>query len=153
VRWIRSVSDAPVALHGVSLGAYTAALVAGLEPVDAIVAGVPAVDLPDLFDRHTPPRIARVARDAGLDREAADLAFRMVSPLAFEPLVPPGQRAIYAGLGDRFVPASQPVSLWRHWGEPPLRWYPGGHVGFVWSGPAATFVADRLAFVTGRGSG
>ena len=43
--------------------------------------------------------------------------------------------AIYAGLGDRFVPTRQAVALWEHWGSPELRWYPGGHVGFIWSPP------------------
>jgi hypothetical protein len=152
VRWIRSTSDAPIALHGVSLGAGIAALVAGLEPIDAVIAGVPAVDLPELFAHHSPPHLARAIEAAGLDRETADLAFRPVSPLALVPQVPVAQRAVYAGLGDRFVPSNQPTALWQHWGEPAMRWYPGGHVGFVWSRPVASFVTDRLASVAGRGS-
>jgi hypothetical protein len=152
VRWIRSVSDAPVALHGVSLGAGIAGLVAGLEPVDAVIAGVPAVDLPELFAHHSPAHIARATEAAGLDRETAEVAFRPVSPLALVPQVVVEHRSVYAGLGDRFVPTSQATALWRHWAEPAIRWYPGGHVGFVWSRPAARFVTDRLASVMGRGS-
>ncbi len=144
VRWIRSTSDGPVVLYGVSLGGYTASLVAGLEPVDAVVAGVPAVDLPALFARHSPDPLARTARSAGLLGPEADRAFRVVSPLSFEPLAPHEHRTIYAGLGDRFVPARQPVSLWEHWGHPRLRWYPGGHIGFLWSRPVNELLTERL---------
>ena len=145
ISWVRSLGDVPIGLYGVSLGAYTAALVAGLEPVDGVIAGVPAVDIPDLFTRHSPRGLARSARAAGLLGPAAGTAFRVVSPLALEPQVPMAGRSLYAGLGDRFVPTRQAVSLWEHWGRPPLKWYPGGHVGFVWSGPVNDFVADRVA--------
>jgi hypothetical protein len=142
--WIRSESDAPIVLHGVSLGAYTAALVAGLTDVDGLVAGVPAVDLPELFRVHSPRSMRRRIEQIGL-LDTAGEAFRVVSPLALHPRVPREQRAIYAGMGDRFVPARQTVALWQHWDEPELRWYPGGHVGFVWSKPAGAFVEGRLA--------
>jgi hypothetical protein len=149
IGWIRSQSDAPVGLYGVSLGAYTAALVAGLEPTEAVIAGVPAVDIPDLFARHAPRALARSARNAGLLGPAADAAFRVVSPLALPPQVPHQARAIYAGLGDRFVPTHQPVSLWDHWDRPELRWYPGGHVGFIWSKPVEALVARRATLPAG----
>ena len=153
ISWIRSTSDTPVGLYGVSLGAYTAALVAGLEPVDAVVAGVPAVDIPDLFARHSPRRLARSARAAGLLGPAADTALRVVSPLAVAPRVPPAGRTIYAGLGDRFVPTRQAVSLWEHWGSPELRWYPGGHVGFIWSRPVNELLARRLGVLAAPEAG
>jgi dienelactone hydrolase len=142
--WIRSESDAPIVLYGVSLGGYTAALVAALTDVDGLVAGVPAVDLPELFRVHAPRAMRRRIEQIGL-LDAAREAFRVVSPLELVPRVPRERRAIYAGMGDRFVPAHQTVALWRHWDEPELRWYPGGHVGFVWSKPAAAFVEGRLA--------
>jgi len=142
--WIRTETDAPVLLHGVSLGAYTAALVAALADVDGIVAGVPAVDLPELFRVHAPRAVRRRTEQVGL-LDTAREAFAVVSPLAFTPRVPREQRAVYAGMGDRFVPTRQTLALWRHWDQPELRWYPGGHVGFVWSKPAAAFVQARLA--------
>ncbi len=79
------------------------------------------------------------------------VAFRVVSPLALDPQVPVEGRTIYAGLGDRFVPTRQAVSLWEHWDHPVLRWYPGGHVGFIWSKPVNELLGDRLPSGATRG--
>ena len=45
VHWLRRRGAPAVGLYGISLGAYTAALVAALEPkLDCVIAGIPAVD-------------------------------------------------------------------------------------------------------------
>lgn len=143
--WLRARTDQPVGAYGISLGGYTGALLSTLAPLDAIVAGIPAVDFPGLFRHHAPDRVERAATHEGVLGPAATTAHRVISPLAAPTLVPEGRRFIYAGLGDRMVPPPQARRLWQHWGRPPVAWYPGNHVGFMWSSRVRRFVAEALA--------
>lgn len=70
---------------------------------------------------------------------------RMVSPLALEPRIPPQGRFIYAGVADRIVhPRQQVMQLWKHWGQPDIGWYHGGHTGFFQAKPVQRFVDAAL---------
>lgn len=142
--WIRAQTDQPVGMYGISLGGYTGALLSTLEPLDLAIAGIPAVDFPELFRHHAPNRVERAARNQGLLGVNATDVHRVISPIARPSLVPPDRRFIYAGLGDRMVPPPQPRALWEHWERPPIVWYPGDHVGFLWARKAHDFVADSL---------
>jgi len=77
------------------------------------------MDLEDLRDR-------RPAQLSGGQQQRAALARALV----LEPKVPRERRSIFAAVGDRLVPADQPLDLWRHWGEPRIEWYQGGHITF-----------------------
>ena len=134
-----------VGVMGHSLGGHVVSLVAGIEPgLSCVIAGIPVVDLPDLYRRHSPPAIARRAERYGILGEPADAVHRVVSPLAFDCLVPPEGRFIFAGLGDRMATFGHAHRLWMHWGRPQLATYEGGHVGFYWSGAVRRFVTDSL---------
>jgi pimeloyl-ACP methyl ester carboxylesterase len=135
IAWLREHEGAErIGVMGQSLGGLVASLVASLEPdLRCVVAGIPVVDLPDLFRRHSPPAIAARARETGVLGEAADQVHRVVSPLAMECLVPRSGRYIYAGLGDRMSTFNQARRLWLHWDRPTLAAYGGGHVGFFFS--------------------
>jgi dienelactone hydrolase len=143
--WVRTQQPTGIGITGFSLGGYVAALVAGLEqPLDVVVAGCPAVDLPSLFRRNAP----RAMRDdARFDRLMAqgDALFRVVSPLAVVPATPPERCYLYGGLVDRLAhPVEQVAELARHWGEPRVLWYPGGHVTHSFSGRVSRFVDAAL---------
>jgi len=142
IRWLRDSQDAEhVGVMGQSLGGLVVSLVASLDPgLACVVAGVPVVDLPDLFRRHSPPAIARQAQQFGVLGSVADDVHRVVSPLAMSCLVAPERRYIYAGLGDRMSTFGQAHRLWLHWDRPALEPYPGGHVGFFWSKAVKAFV-------------
>ncbi len=148
ISWIRELEPAPAAIgaFGVSLGGYTTALLAALEPgLDLAIAGIPVSDFPALFEAQSPAVIrARSLEHGILGGPAADV-HRVVSPLAMAPLVAHDRRAIFAGMGDRLAPPTQAHALWRHWGEPRLRWYPGNHVGYVWSPKVWSFIDDVVA--------
>lgn len=146
IRWLRVDHDADrIGLFGISLGGYVAALVASLESeLQCVIAGIPFVDLPGLYRRHSPARVGRRARQCGALGEAADTVHRVVSPLALDPLVPADGRFIFAGLGDRMSTYGQARRLWLHWGQPEFACYGGGHVGFYWSGAVNRFVAHAL---------
>lgn len=143
--WIRAETDLPVGVQGLSLGGYSAALLAGLdEDLACVIAGVPPVDLADLFERHAPQAFRNSAEWTRLV-PLSRAVHRVVSPLAVTPVVPAERRFIYAGLADRLVhPKGQVERLWQHWGEPSIEWFRGGHVGFFFGNQVQTFVADAL---------
>lgn len=140
VGWIQETSGAPVGVYGLSLGGYLAALLAGVEPLDCVVAGVPFVDVPALMTHHSPPP---AYLDTLRATETHDV-FRVVSPLAIKPLLPRDRRAIVAARADRLIPADQPPALQAAWESSRLDWCNGGHVGFVWSRAAKTLVGQRF---------
>jgi pimeloyl-ACP methyl ester carboxylesterase len=145
ISWIRTQSSAPIAVYGVSLGAYVASLLAAIEPgLDRVLAGIPASDFPTLFRSHSPSHIQLRAVEHGILGGAAEDVHRVVSPLAMPPLVPRDRLFIFAGQGDRVVRPEQARALWEHWHEPSILWYPAGHVGYLMSGEVHDFVDFAL---------
>lgn len=146
--WVRDQEPEPsaVGVFGVSLGGYLTALLAAIEPgLDLALSGIPVSDFPALFEAQSPAVIrARSLEHGILGGPAADV-HRVVAPLAMPPLVPHDRRAIFAGIGDRLAPPQQAHALWRHWEQPRVRWYPGNHVGYVWSSKVHAFIDDVLA--------
>ena len=128
--WIQTQWDGPVGVYGLSLGGYNAALLSSLEPLDAVIAGIPAVDFLRLSTRHGSPLQIRAAEALGLVHEQIRELLSVVSPLAMKPLVPHERRSIFAGTADRIVAPDHPRDLWRHWDRPRIVWYPGGHISF-----------------------
>ncbi len=146
IAWLRIAEGAErVGVMGHSLGGLVASLSAALDPeLRCVIAGVPVVDLPDLFRRHSPPAIAERARQFGVLGNQADDVHRVVSPLVMACAVPKDGRYIYAGLGDRMSTFGQARRLWLHWDRPSLAAYPGGHMGFFWSKAVKEFVVEAM---------
>lgn len=142
--WIRAQTDAPIGAYGLSLGGYNAALLAALEPLATVIAGVPAVDFLRLTRRLGSPLQVRTAESVGLEREHSDELFRVISPLALDCQVERERRAIFAGIADRVVPPDHPRDLWRHWEKPRIVWYPGGHVSFRRHATVDRLIDDAL---------
>ena len=120
-----------VALTGLSLGGYTSALLAAVEPrLQAVVPNVPVVsvesEIRDWFPAnlllHAGQRMGRIPDD----EFATSTAFH--SPLNYPPLVAKDRRLIITGLGDRLAPPEQAKMLWEHWNRCALHWFPGNHV-------------------------
>ena len=128
--YLRRRGAPAVGAFGMSLGAYTAALWAGLDPDLAFAAAViPAVSMSRLFWSHgagSPAR--RRAERAGVTAELLDEAFAVHTPLRRPVLLGRERLLIAAARGDRITPPEQAESLWRHWGEPELIWVAGGHL-------------------------
>jgi hypothetical protein len=143
--WIRRETEEPIGLQGMSLGGHTVAIAAGFEPdLACVIAGIPVVDLSELFGGHLPERALYHDEYARL-MQASHRLLRLVSPLAFPPLVPAERRFIYAGIGDRLVhPRRQVQQLVAHWEGPTTAWYPGGHTGAFRSAPIGRFVRAAL---------
>lgn len=132
VGWLRRSGAPAVGVHGISLGGYTTALLAALEPaLDAVVAGIPASCFVGLTRRHVPPGIAALLDRSGFPLARIEEVLRVVSPLAMPVRVPRERRFVYAATADRLAPPEQAWALWRHWERPHVTWYHGSHVSFV----------------------
>jgi pimeloyl-ACP methyl ester carboxylesterase len=130
VAWLRSRGAGPVGVLGLSLGGYVAALMASL--TDDLAFAIPVI-APVCFGDLAHRFMAASARyrhrpDAALGREEFRAAYRVHSPLAHARRMPRERLMIVAGEGDRVIPPEHPLWLWRHWGEPRLAWFGGGHL-------------------------
>ena len=143
--WVRTREPRAIVLSGVSLGGYVAALTSCFDDgLDAVIAGIPVCDLPRLFHLIAPAHVCERAAQHGILEGNAELVHRVVSPLAMPSLVPAERRYLFAGIGDRLAVPDQARQLWEHWERPSIRWYPGNHVGYLWSDKVADFVDAAL---------
>lgn len=120
-----------VALTGLSLGGYTSALLAAVEPrLQAVIPNVPVVSVESEIRDWFPAnmvieggrRLGRVAHEEFSEANAYH------SPLNYAPLVAKDRRLIITGLGDRLAPPEQAEMLWHHWDHCALHWFPGNHI-------------------------
>jgi hypothetical protein len=129
--WIRAQSPRGIGGLGLSLGGYTTSVYAGLvDDLDCVVAGIPLVDIARMLERHAVPHELAQARRRGFSLDHAREVLTVVSPLSFEPRVAKANRMIFGAVADRLVTPDQVRDLWRHWDEPEIVWYQGGHVTF-----------------------
>jgi len=110
---------------GMSLGGYTASLLATVEALDFLVPLIPLASLPDFALEHgrlhgTPEQVR--AQHEGLQR-----VYRAVSPLHRTPRVPGEQVLVLAGRADRITGPTQAEHLAAHFGGR-LVVFPGGHL-------------------------
>ena len=143
--WVRLQNPTGVGVFGVSLGGLITALVGAFESdLDLALAGIPMIDFPELIRHHAPLHLhMRSIEHNILDGTAQDV-HRVVSPLALPVAVPAEARAMFAGLGDRLATTEQARRLWVHWEEPETCWFPGNHVGYLWSERVWRFVDSAL---------
>ena len=129
VSWARARGGGDVGLYGISLGGYVSALVSGLEDdLACVIAGIPAVDFPNLARDNEPWIMRRYGDELRVDWSVLRAVSHVVSPLALPPRLPRDRRFIYAGIADRVVQPDQRRALWRHWDRPEIHWFSGGHV-------------------------
>jgi pimeloyl-ACP methyl ester carboxylesterase len=120
-----------VGATGLSLGGYTTALAAALEPrLDFAIPNSAVTWFPGLVESWFPVNLTGRAlrRLESVSTELLTGALSLHSPLSYQPQVPNDRLLIVAGLGDRLAPPEQSMRLWHHWDQPELRWFPGSHV-------------------------
>ena len=146
ISWIKDQGATSIGLYGISLGAYVVSLLTGIEDgLDAVVAGVPAVDFPALFHEYSPGHIRARSIEHCILGSATDDVYRVVSPMSFEPKVAHDRRFVFAGYGDRLAFPEQARRLWEHWEKPPISWFSGNHMGYLWSPQVGAFLGESLA--------
>lgn len=129
IRWLRE-SHEVVGIKGGSLGGIVSLAVMTAEPeLDFGIAWVPPASFGDFTEKSVLiPYVIEGLRRSGITKELAKEVFYPVSPANYQPLIPKQDILIIAGMGDNFVPPSQPLKLWENWGHPRIHWYPGGHI-------------------------
>jgi hypothetical protein len=144
--WLREREAGPVGFLGQSLGGYLVALLAGLyDDLDFVIPMVPPACMGDLAWRFL--RRSRHYRDGlppEFSRQEMRVAFRIHSPLAHPLRAPRESVLLVAGLGDRIVPPEHAGALWRHWGEPAIHWFHGGHIARFGRAGIIDAVEDHL---------
>jgi pimeloyl-ACP methyl ester carboxylesterase len=120
-----------LAVTGVSLGGYTAALLAAAEPrLDCVIAICPPAKLDPFTGAILPGRLgpALLARAAGFPAEILERATAITKATSYPSVIAKDRLLIIAGIGDRICPPAQTLELWEHWHRPALHWFPGAHV-------------------------
>jgi hypothetical protein len=107
--WIRTQDAPAVGVYGLSLGGLTAALVASLEHVDCVVAGIPATDYVSLAHWNLPPALMGFFERQGLAWDEVRRLVRLISPLALAPRVARERRFLFAAASYRLVPPQHAV--------------------------------------------
>ncbi len=145
--YLRAEGAPAVGAIGMSLGGYTTALWASVDPSLAFaVAMVPAVSMSDLMWRHGEASAARRrASQAGVSADLIGQVFAVHAPTTRRVLLPRERLMIVAGQGDQITPADQARRLHAHWGECAIHWFPGGHLAQVGRGDATRAVRAHLA--------
>lgn len=129
IAWLRLEGATRVGVYGISLGAYTSALLAGVETdLDCVIAGIPPTDMIAHREYLASPHEQRLGKIAGLSVERDCAVNSVVAPLVQLPLIPRHARFIYGASGDQFVPVEQVHALWQHWEQPEISWCRGGHM-------------------------
>lgn len=147
IGWVRDQHEAPaVAVSGISLGGYMAAMTAALEDdLAAVIAGVPESDLARGTRRQVEPLMPPFYEQWGLSWAPYEQILSVVSPLSLPCKVAPERRYIFAGLLDRWVRPGNVKTLWEHWDQPHMLWYQGSHLSYPFEREVARYVDHAAA--------
>lgn len=132
--WLRRRGHGPFGAWGVSLGAYTAALLATLEPLAFLGLMTPLASLADYARMHGRLGEGAVA-DAG--HAALERVNAPISPFSRPSRVPPDRVRIAAARSDQITGMAQAERLGRHFGAEVERCV-GGHILRVGVRPAVS---------------
>ncbi|MFT7580506.1 MAG: pimeloyl-ACP methyl ester carboxylesterase [Myxococcota bacterium] len=120
-----------VGVTGISLGGYTTALLAGVEPrLRFAIPNVPVVSLADLMMEWQPVAsvLRAVLKATGLTLPDVRQMLAVSSPLTYAPVIPRERLMVIGGVGDRMAPPKHSRLLWDHWDRCRLHWFPGSHL-------------------------
>jgi pimeloyl-ACP methyl ester carboxylesterase len=137
-----SARGAPaVGVMGMSLGGYTTALMATLEP--RLAFAVPIIPLSSVADFARDQGRLGTGERAAMQHAALEAANRVVSPLARPGLVPKERVLVIGAEADQVTPIRHAELLAKHFDAPLLR-LPGGHLLQAWRTPAFRAVKQML---------
>ncbi len=127
----RALGVTQVGVMGVSLGGFTSALLAAVEPrLRFAIPNVPVASVPDLVHEWEPlGSLIRAALSGfGLTIEDARYLLAVSCPLTYRPILPRERLFVIGGVGDRLAPPKHSRLLWDHWGRCRIHWFPGSHL-------------------------
>lgn len=130
ITWITEVKKIPVALAGISLGAFTACMTSVVDPrpraVLSLLGGANLARI--LWDgyMHGVPR--RQLLRGGVTSQQHEHWWRLLSPGNWKTHLQPENILMIAGRFDQVVTPQNVSTLWRAWDKPRLRWLRCGHI-------------------------
>jgi pimeloyl-ACP methyl ester carboxylesterase len=126
VHWLKGQGHPEVGVMGMSLGGYTATLLATVEAeLSFCIPVIPLASLADFAREQgelSSPPAAEAEEHALLER-----IYRAVSPLERAPRIAPARTLVVAGKADRITPVAHARKLSAHLGAPLVSWH-GGHL-------------------------
>jgi pimeloyl-ACP methyl ester carboxylesterase len=124
--WFEARGASSVGVMGMSLGGYTTALAATVEP--RLAFAVPFIPLASIADFALEGgRLVGSEAQRQRQHELLEAVYSVVSPLARPVQVAPEGRLVVAGRADRITPMSHAERIARHF-EAPLEVFYGGHL-------------------------
>lgn len=126
VRWLRERGHPAVGVMGMSLGGYTTALAATLEP--ELCFAIPIIPLASLADfARDQNRLGQSPAETEAQHRALDAVHRIVSPLHRPPVIAPERMLVVGARADQITPVGHARRLAHHFGARMESW-PGGHL-------------------------
>lgn len=124
--WFEQRGAPAVGAMGMSLGGYTTALLATVEP--RLAFAVPFIPLASIADfARAGGRFVGTPAQQRRQHELFEAVHAVVSPLARPVLVPPQGRLVIAGRADQITPVSHAERIATHF-DAPLEVFHGGHL-------------------------
>ena len=153
--WLRAQGAPLVAIQGGSLGGYTTALYASLDPrLACAIPIVPPARFARLVWSELAPERRRALEAAGASEALLDEAWASHAILRHRPRVAKEDRLIVAAAADRLCTPEHARALHEHWDRPELHWYPGSHLVPIGRGGVrlrvASFLQQRLLDAPGE---
>jgi pimeloyl-ACP methyl ester carboxylesterase len=131
VDWLLEQGVPQVGVTGLSLGGYTTSLLACAEERLAFaVPVIPPASLVDVAFQWFPlgQLLRTMLWGVGISVQDSRHTLAVSSPLTWKPLLPRERLMLVAGMGDGLTYPKHAQLLAEHWGQPPLHWFPGGHL-------------------------
>ncbi len=144
VTWVTHAQRKPVAIGGLSLGAFTS-LMAGV--VDdrpfglvSLLGGASLADI--IFAGFSFRLIRKELQEAGVYPADLQKWWTMLSPGNFKPALPREAILLVGGEHDPIITPKNVRKLWQAWQKPRLVWYPCGHASVAFY---ARQIGERVA--------
>jgi pimeloyl-ACP methyl ester carboxylesterase len=148
VHWLREQGHPEIGVMGMSLGGYTAALLATVEP--GLSFCVPVIPLASLADfAREQGELSRAPEVQAREHALLERIYRVVSPLDRKSLIVPSRTLVVAAKADRITPVAHARKLAAHFGSQLVSWH-GGHLLQLGRNDAFRRVETLLREVRGR---
>ena len=148
VGWLRAQGRPEVGVLGMSLGGYTASLLATVEA--GLSFCVPVIPLASLADFVREQGELSGAADVAAEEHALlERIYRVVSPLERKPLIHPSRTLVVGAKADRITPVTHARKLAAHFGSQLVSWH-GGHLLQLGRNAAFRRVETLLRELRGR---
>jgi len=126
IAWLHEQGHPQVGVMGMSLGGYTAALLATVQ--EQLSFCVPVIPLASLADFAREQGELSTAPEAEAEEHALlERIYRVVSPVHRKSLIAPSRTLVVAAKADRITPVAHARKLAAHFGAPLVSWH-GGHL-------------------------